>query len=178
MRASEPRSEKRAPPSSRTPSGWTHNERIELSRRELSAEPTVITKSHLVGIAASMGLFGLFGIFLGNLTVVFAGLGFDDPVADLATGSTALPVSDITEPFGLAPTDIGLSETAAIVLPGIPVTFSIAGESIGVGDLTVAQVFGGGGAVFGLLLGIYYAIDIAREQRREAASPDDAASTE
>lgn len=127
----------------------------------------MLTKKHLVGIGVSMGLFGVFGLMLGGICAGIAGLALQDPIDRIATGPTARPLSGLTEPFGVTPAALGLAPDATVVLPGIPVNVDLFGVPLSLSGLSVAQVSGGGGMLLGLLVGSYYAVDIAREQRAD-----------
>lgn len=128
---------------------------------------SLLNHKHLVGIAAAAGIFGMFGLMIGNVVAAFTGVVYGDPIQKLATGETLIPIADITNPLGATPQDIGLAADTALVLPGIPVSVEIGGMSLSVAGMTLAQVTGGGGALFGAILGLYYALDIAWEQRKE-----------
>lgn len=131
-----------------------------------------LERKHAAGIAVSMVLFGFFGLLLGNFAVVFTGLAYEDPVDGLATGPTPVAVSDVLTPFGLTMQDIGLSPDTAVILPGIPVTVEWFGVTLSVSGLTLAQLFGGGGAFVGFLIGLYYAVVFAYEQGDEGETDD------
>lgn len=127
----------------------------------------MLDKKHVVGIGASMALSGTFGLMIGGVVGVFAAVPFQAPIDGLATGPTPIPVSQLTTPLGFTPAVIGLPSNPSLVLPGIPVTVDIFGVVLSVSGFTLAEVSGGGGMVFGFFLGLYYAIDIAREQRTQ-----------
>lgn len=133
----------------------------------------MLEKKHIAGIGVSVMIFGSFGLMLGAIAAAFTGVALEDPIDRLATGPTPIPIADITTPFGLSPQDIGLAADAAFVLPGIPVTVEIAGITLSVSEYPLADISGYGGVVFGFLIGLYYAIDIAWSQRKNEDDNED-----
>jgi hypothetical protein len=134
----------------------------------------MLAKKHLVGVALSALLFAMFGMFVGFWSVVFGGVGYAEPFSNLATGPTPVPLTDVFDPLGLSPGDVGLSRDAALVLPAIPATIALGGLVIDLTNYTVAEVFGYGGAGFGTLVGLYYAIRIAYEEGQDETEREDA----
>ena len=112
----------------------------------------MLAKRHLAGIAASMALFAMFGVFVGQLLgVALGGVGFEEPVDGFETGPTTV---------GVYATDY------EVTLPAVEVTREVMGVTVSLSGFTVAEVSIGGGAVVGFLVGLYYAIVIPWEDRR------------
>lgn len=122
-----------------------------------------VSKKRLAGVAASMVLFAMFGLVFGQLVVGFTGVGFDDPVRGLATGPTIVALAPIFEPFGLTAEVIGLAPDTAVILPGVGVTIQLLGVTLSVAEFSLAQVSMGGGALVGLVVGLYYVVVFAYE---------------
>lgn len=122
-----------------------------------------VSRKRLVGVAASMLLFAMFGLFVGQLVVGLTGVGFDQPVADLATGTTAIPLANVFEPFGVTAEVVGIDPDTTVILPGVPVQLAIFGRHLSIAEFTLAQVSMGGGALVGLLVGLYYVAVYAYE---------------
>ena len=130
----------------------------------------MLTKKHLVGVAASMGLFAMFGVFIGVIVGIFGGVGFSDSIDGFVTGSTTLYLDDLVSPFGLTLNAVGLEPGSRIVLPAVPyVTIELGGTTIDLMSMSLGTASLAGGAAVGFGVGMYYAIDIAWEQWREAA---------
>lgn len=126
-------------------------------------------KQYLAGIAASVAVFGFFGlIMVGGTVAAYAGISMTSPIEALATGPTVLAVADLTTPFGLTPADVGLAPDTTVVLPAFPVTVTVVGITVSMAGLTVAEVFGTGGMLVGFLVGVYFVLDIMWAQRTEA----------
>ena len=118
----------------------------------------MLEKRHLAGIAASMALFAMFGIFVGQLLrVALGGVGFQEPVDSFETGPTTVEI---------------YATDYLVTLPAVEVTHEVLGVTLSLSGVTVAEVSVGGGAVFGLLVGLYYAIVIPWENRRAEAAED------
>lgn len=137
----------------------------------------LVPKKRLVGLAASMTLFAMFGLVVGQLVVGLAGVGFEDPIDALATGPTPVFATEVLAPFDLTPKDVGLQADSKVVLPAIPVTVTGLGVTVSVSGYQVAQVTMGGGAAFGFLVGTYYLVVFAYEDSKKA-QPDDPPESE
>lgn len=118
----------------------------------------MLKRKHLVGVGVSVVLFAMFGLFIGQLFgVALGGVGFDQAVDGFETGPTEMPI------YG---TD------RVVTLPAVEVTHRVFGVTVSLSGFTVAEVSMGGGAVFGFLVGLYYAVTIAREQRLASGASD------
>lgn len=125
----------------------------------ISDDCGMFEKRHLAGIAASVALFAMFGLFLGQLLgVALGGVGFQEPVDGFETGPTTFQV---------------YATEYQVTLPGVEVTHEIFGVTLSLSGFTVAEVSMGGGAVLGLLVGSYYAIVIPYENRRSRRATED-----
>lgn len=108
----------------------------------------VMTHKRMVGVAVSMLLFAMFGVFVGQIVVALGGVGFTEPVDGLVTGPTPMPVVF---------TDV------VVTLPGVVLTHELFGVTLSLSGYTLAQVSIGGGAAFGFLVGAYYLVVFAYE---------------
>lgn len=120
-----------------------------------------------MGLVASVVLFAMFGLFVGQLVVGLAGVGFEDPIDGIATGPTPVFATEVLDPFGLTPAAVGLRTDSKVVLPAIPVTVTVLGVTMSVSGYQMGQVIMGGGAAVGFLVGVSYLIVFAYEDYKE-----------
>lgn len=119
----------------------------------------MIPRKRLVGVAASMLLFAMFGVFAGQIVVALGGVGFTDTVDGLVTGPTPVPI---------------VFTDHVVTLPAVVITHEVFGLTLSLSGFSLAQVSIGGGAALGLLVGVYYLMVFAYED----AASDDGASSE
>lgn len=127
-----------------------------------------VSKKRIAGVGVSIGLFAMAGLMIGTASGAFTGVSLTEPVDKLATGPTRVPVgAAFFDPFGLSPTAVGLPPDAAIILPAIPVAVELFGVTLSVSGMTMSDISIGGGAAFGLLVGLYYVLVFAYEDYRD-----------